>query len=385
MFENIYASSEFLLFRKNFNTFLIDDLENEKINLHLDKKLNDIDNNKYTCYFLIKNKDVIIASFSKKITKDNDITQFKNEIIKKTKLICKNDSDKITIEIGIFKNNDFKKEIQKLNKEFCNLEKLFNKDNDNYSFENINNLLFKNFIYIFLLITLFINLTIINFVSNLGIIIDFMSIETLTLIVYLYEKIYIIALTVLGGFSYIYIVLISFISFLILYFSNSADCRDYKEYAYLSFKSVCNLTLALFSVFIISQWYEYDENNSESNIFKDMIVTYIKETRSPSYRKIYIKEKDDETLKELNILILGENMNIINFLEDEDLKNIFNKSGKSKFNICVNDNYYKTLINILTLKYENNYLIRDSRFRILNKKNVTFSKDIIYFKDTICK
>ena len=151
----------------------------EKIFNYIDKKVN-INKNIFYCFILIKYQDKILYSITKKIKTDKDFKSFKENILNKIKNINLFDLKKSYIKIFIVEDlKDNRNTIYKLNKEFCRLNYELNLLKNKNIFVNYIN---SNFKYIFsLILTIFMIIFLINF-SNLGILVNFLSFETLTIV-----------------------------------------------------------------------------------------------------------------------------------------------------------------------------------------------------------
>ena len=276
----------------------------EKIFNYIDKKVN-INKNIFYCFILIKYQDKILYSITKKIKTDKDFKSFKENILNKIKNINLFDLKKSYIKIFIVEDlKDNRNTIYKLNKEFCRLNYELNLLKNKNIFVNYIN---SNFKYIFsLILTIFMIIFLINF-SNLGILVNFLSFETLTIVSNSVIFYLILSISILFLSSLI----APFLIFIFQYLFNNLNCHMIKEFIELK----TFFTLIFLFIIIVTQIQEIFfliVKHDSGPISNFVIKNYISQTREPSL--VTIKYKEDNNMNEKTILLMGKDNNFIYYL-----------------------------------------------------------------------
>ena len=354
----------------------------EKIFNYIDKKVN-INKNIFYCFILIKYQDKILYSITKKIKTDKDFKSFKENILNKIKNINSFDLKKSYIKIFIVEDlKDNRNTIYKLNKEFCRLNYELNLLKNKNIFVNYIN---SNFKYIFsLILTIFMIIFLINF-SNLGILVNFLSFETLTtvsnsVIFYLILSISILFLSSL---------IAPFLIFIFQYLFNNLNCHMIKEFIELK----TFFTLIFLFIIIVTQIQEIFfliVKHDSGPISNFVIKNYISQTREPSL--VTIKYKEDNNMNEKTILLMGKDNNFIyylnlkdfhenNYIKSEIINNICSKNKKETLSYV---NSLITLLNIKQKEMSTNF-IANQRYHNLKISDISFSNELPDFYESFCE
>lgn len=400
MIDNIYEKDESHLYSKFSKEFTA--YKRREIKQYIKEKFNK-GTNSY-CFILIKNKENIIGierqylknynSFAKAIRcifkEKEPLEKILNKIDSRIKNISKELKKEISFKIIII--NDTKEHsylIKEIKKQICKIDELLNPWNYEKS---LTKQFYDNKLYIFSFGVVALTLTLLYRLNDLGVIINFISIDTLTLTINVFIYFILIGLALLLGVSFVY-------ALGIIYFDNyksKITCKHSKFQTFNIFKSFISFYLVfyLLVIFILISL-DFTVNYKNSLISYTMVKNYITQIREPSIREIKYKGHTK------NILLMGKDNKFISFIYVENiLKNdLINK--KIQNDICTNtnlkDSYLDSLIALLNIK--NQVKIKDSneikerkfnfisnqRYNLLKIADVSFTDKIPNFDDVFCK
>lgn len=308
----------------------------------------------------------------------------------------------ISIKIYIIENKKENNTIfKKLKNEFCRLNsELILDKNKNSLWEHID----KNIKYIFSALIAVLMIIYINKLSYIGILINFLSINTLTIIfntTLVYMILFIIFLFIAPS------LLSSFLFLIVEKFLDKTSCSIHM----IKIQDTINFSIRIilgFFIFIIgTELYSITIKNTTTDIFTTLILKpYLAQTREPSLVKIRLNNliNDVTTKKPLltneniinkEILLIGKDTKFIYYLDINDIKTDEIKS-KIENEVCsdinrdINDktlSYADALISLLYIKKSEKSLnyIANKRYKIAKISDITFSDELPDFEQIFCK
>jgi len=406
--ENIYLYNSFAKeFKVNQNIKIKELKDKQKENLK--KKIKEYIRTQFEqkklktfCFILIKHNDNVINLEKKVLKKEKDsflnhikkffnfkssINLLENRIDKNFDNISNDSLDNISIKVYLIENKKENKYLfNKLKKELCSLEEKLNPYDYEKSFSNY---IFENKLYIFSFGAIALTMTLIYRLSQLGILLNYISIDTITLITNIIVFFMLITIGSMFLITFLYLLLILFLDNLFskmnCSYSRFNILNTFKE----SFTPFLTLYVILITTIIL---YDLFSNHKNSIITNILIKDYITQTREPSLREIHYKGVDKK------ILLIGKDTKFISFLYVDDIKDdIGNKIQKQ---ICTNDelkeSYLDSLITLLYIKQNKkdtknnnekesklNY-IANRRYRVLKISDITLNEKTPIFKNVFC-
>lgn len=379
--SSLCETSEILLYSKLFEEFKASDSEN------LHTYLNNIKYNeaKYIFFVLIKHHEHIVKEFTFSIKNndklENNILKLEKRIQKELEFTNEREQNDLTIKLAPVKKSQ-KEIFKKFKHEFCILRTQLNhKENK----KGLANFIYKHKVFLFSTLTILFATTFIFQLSKLGILINFVSVDTITMITH--QVVFVIAigtmLMLLGN------ILIVPIIMLMDKFTFIVDC-SYLQYS--SKKMVKSLVVIFISIFTFFMSLEniFLYLNKDPGTFKYITESYIIQTREPSIREIQYKD-DNKT-----ILLMGKNEGIIHFIYINDIKEgnisktkrmqdeIQDKICKEKKDAELS--YIDALFTLLTIKEDDNETnyIADRRYQTLTINDIHFTDRLPDFFTTFC-
>ena len=363
------------------------------------------DSRDFYCFVSIKYEETIISTIIKTIKRCKRNKNIE-DLIKSIQNKIKNTDDeklkKLSIKIYIIENKKENNTIfKKLKNEFCRLnsELILDKNKDSF-WEHID----KNIKYIFSALIAVLMIIYINKLSYIGILINFLSINTLTIIfntTLAYMILFIIFLFIAPS-------LLSSSLFLIVEnFLDKTSCSIHMIKIKDTINFAIRIILGFFIFFIGTEFYSITIKNTTTDIFTNLILKpYLAQTREPSLVKIRLNNliNDVTTKKPLltneniinkEILLIGKDTKFIYYLDINDIKTDEIKL-KIENEVCsdtnrdINDktlSYADALISLLYIKKSEKSLnyIANKRYKIAKISDITFSDELPDFEQTFCK
>lgn len=390
----ISEQSESILYNDLFEEYQINNIDKfyKKI---VDLKYNDnnfswIENNfhiglkKYSCFLLIKNGNEILDYDNSFLRTNKGIENYlirikeKIQYVKKdTKLIIK-----VLLIEHIDKNN---KLIYKINSEFCELSELMTKKEYTYSFDNLKDIIFNKFIYIVIITTFILLLLVVDKLSNMGLLIDYISLDSLALIANLVVKdigriLIVIVIVIIG-----YIIITS----KIVQYLDKFACFNFLKNLTIITKWLFTFIIVIYMSIIIDDIYE---NKFSELIFSEKLSLssyiskkYILKARQPCLRKIKVVENNTTQ----NILLMGKDTKFIYFVKEKTIKTTLSDINNT---ICVKRqkddefSYIDSIINLLNLyTVDKEKSIANQRYQMLQISNVIFLNELPNFELIFCQ
>lgn len=356
--------------------------EKEELSRHIRNKINVKINNFY-CFILIKYENEIVSSITNAVKKEKDLDTLEKSIENKIKNVDSKNLDKVMMKIFIIEYKEENKEVfKKFKKEFCKLNSKLTLeiDEDTY-WEYID----KYIKYIYSGFLAILMLIFINKLSDLGILINFISIDTLTIT----TNTLLFALCIFMGIFFLSSLLGSLISLLWSLFFNKLDCNVYFLKSNKIIKYFLRTILGGFLFFI--SFDIYGIFSGKPAVLSDMAIkSYISQTREPSLVEVKFKNKDSNK----KILLMGKDTKFIYYLGIDGIKTNDTKL-KIENEVCSDKNrdkdkelsYIRALINLLHVKKDGanvNY-IASQRYKIVKISDISFSEKLPDFDETFCK
>jgi len=242
-------------------------------------------------------------------------------------------------------------------------------------FQNINNYIFKNLHLIIILTTTIFTFLVIEKMNTIGILINFISLDTLSLMIeIMFQKISLF----LGLIAIVYIILLSLMG-LIFYKVFQDECDTKKTFV--------DFTKVMINVFfIILPMVVFIDNINIKNYNKDYeklklsaIKSYILTVREPSIRIIQKDNNKTET-----ILLLGKSQGLVYYVDSKIIKNILKDNNNT---ICSNEDlgYYDKVIQLLLLKHNDKYIVAHKRYLIKPINQFKFIDSYPSFDNSFCE
>lgn len=406
MEHNLYEKAELYLYGNFSKEFKV----NNKKELKSSKKeklkndINDYIKNEYEqkgvksfCFIQIKYKDKIIDIDRQVFKRDNSIfiklkkilqiksalTLLKNRIDKKIDSIEDTHLEDISFKVFIIENTKSNRHIFiKLKKEFCSLEKQLETQENEKQFLSY---IFDNKLYILSFGTIALTLTLIYRLSELGILMNFLSIDTLTLIINITIYFIGIGILLMLFLTFIYILGLIFLE----NFLSKIYCHHLKLTPLNIFKEISSICLVLYMfIVVILIGNDLIKDYKSSYISDDLIKDYIIQTREPSLREIKYKDKDKM------ILLMGKDNKFISYIYTDDIKNKIGTKIQEKIckNETINESYVDSIIALLNIKQNiedkdqesKQNFIANRRYRVLKISDIEISEKIPSFAEIFC-
>lgn len=375
---NLYSK-----FAKEFNG-----IDENKIIEHINDSLNK-GNGIFYCFVSIRYEDTVVYTIIKTIKKGNNCKNINDLIKKKIQNVNTENKNKLFIKIYMVENNKENNFVcKKLKNEFCRLNsELILDKNQNSFLEHID----KNIKYIYSALIAMLMIIYINKLSSLGILINFLSVDTLTIVfntTLLYMLLFICILFIVP----------SLVSSLVILKGESlldkTSCSIYMMKSNDIINNILRIILVLLIVFISSEFYNIIWKNSRTEISDELVVKpYLAQTREPALLEVKFNNiSKDSNNKE--ILLIGKDTKFIYYLNIDDIKTD-NTKLKIQNDVCSKNNrndkgeliYSKALISLLNFKLEEQTLnyISNRRYKIAKISDISFSEKLPDFDETFCK
>lgn len=384
MSHSLYEKAEVNLysqFSKEFKS-----IENKELSEHIRNTIN-IKINNFYCFVLIKYENEIISNIVFGVKKEKDLDTLEKSISNKIKNVDSNNLNKIMIKIFIIEYKEENKEaFKKIKKEFCKLNFKSNLEEDENTFLGY---IDKNIKYIFSGILAILMIIFVNKLNELGILINFISIDTLTITTNSLLFFLCIFMTIFFSSSLIG----SFIGLVWSYFFDRVNCNSY---FFKSNKVIKIFLRTILGGFLFFMSFDiYGVFFREPGVLSDMAInSYISQTREPSLVEVKFNNLDKNDNKYKEILLMGKDTKFIYYLGIDDIKTDDTKL-KIENEVCSNKNrdknselsYMKALINLLYVKKDGtnvNY-IAAQRYKIAKISDISFSDKLPNFDKTFCK
>lgn len=334
---------------------------------------NFFERNKKMHYFLmLKHNQEVLQAHS-------GILQSKKQILKLESLInsfketIKNKHIEINICILSYSDSNEFKVIDKLFSEFCRLKE-YTKDEPQLKdyFEYGINYTFSILPKIIGLSIAFLILNVISKINDIGILIDFIAINTLTTMI----NILLNHLFTFLGIIIFYMLIAFTVITLTLYYFKINECFKWNN-----FKMTTKLAIVTISILFIPATVFLDflpKSNTYETIRMPIIEAYLSVVNEPIIRNIKIGQNKFEP-----ILLIGKDQSYIYYLKKERIKKFIS------YNISICDSKKtnnQQIFELLTTKDNNkNYILSNKMYLAKPIKNVEFEDAYIDFKSSFCE
>ncbi|WP_321469585.1 hypothetical protein [Halarcobacter sp.] len=289
----------------------------------------------YSAFAIIVSNENIIEYEHFYIYSNKNLEGFLKRLKHKTSSVSHKNKEKIIIKCLIIEHKEENNTILKrFEKEFFYLKKLFKEKNKEFNFDKITGLFLKNIHYFIVVTSFIVTILVSENLLNIGVIIENLSLDTLSLITYLYIKNMIKAFLIVGGLFLAGL-------FIILFFDKIARF-NFKEHLKRMFLSTISFIFIAYSLIITLELF----NSSYKIDIIDLISKkYIAIIRVPSVREVEINSNKDF------IFYLGKDTKYIYYLKKDMIKKIIEETHNS---ICkdLDDkkiSYIDAVINLLKL------------------------------------
>lgn len=369
-----FEEAEVNLYSDYFEEFKAN--EKDELTTYINTKINLLED-KYYSFVLIKYKDTIIKNVFYYLESDQNLVDLKKSIQTNLKTINKTKLDEIKVKIFIV-GAQKKNIVKKFKKEFCNLQIILEDEEEKESFSYYLYENKKNIVSVGIAILM---IFYINKLSDIGILINFLSIDTLTIITYttmLYITL-IFLLTLLFSF-----VIAGFLTFSWDHFFNKQNCNLIRLKSKKMIQNMIVASLGVFIILLISDICFTIFNNRKASFSSLVIQYYITQTREPTIREVYINNNWK------TILLMGKDSSFIYYLYPKDIKTNKPIIEKQINDICSNKNinasYIHSLIELLYVQDENTStnFIANKRYRISRIRDIKFSDKTPKFNEIFC-
>lgn len=330
---------------------------------------------KYTIFILITNKNKIVDYLLENTFLLDDFEMIKVKLDKKLKELCIEDTNKLVIKYAILEE-DKKDVIKKLKTEFVPIISFFKKEIKLINkVKVISDLIISKITFIFIAFTLILTVLSISNLNDMGLAINLLSIDTVSIITYFST------IDFFKSYSILLLIFILGTSF-IIYVVTKVESGVF-SYFYQNIFLVIKINLAaIISIYIfIMTWGIITNSNT---MISKISTEYIKKVRLPSLRIV----KMNNSIEEKTILLMGKDNEFIYYLTSRQIKNnILVKDKKFCENLKKENthSYFKQLIKLLRIKDKNDiYYIGNSRYHIEKISNVKFIDKFPDFKEAFC-
>lgn len=322
----------------------------------------------YTCFFRIIDNNEVIEYGVRFLKANTSMDGLMESIREKFKYIKNKNTSSISINILILQHTPKnKKLIKELKYEYCQLNNLLIKQEDTL-LVRLNNFIFKHTLSIFIGTTFILTLFAINKLNNMGIPVDYISMESLGLVSHITIWGLMLALGLIIFFLGAYI-----------YFLSKQDgkytCINNSKRALFASKLTVTSFILIYPCFVILDYY-FDNFMIQSNITK----SYIRTAMQPSIRTVlYEKERTD-------ILLLGKDTKFIYYLPEKTVRGVLKDMNNT---ICIsqdeNSSYINSVIELLELNRKDYHKsVANKRLHMTKIENISFVNTLPSFKEAFC-
>lgn len=330
---------------------------------------------KFYAFIIIKSKNKIIKCILKDIYFNQEFDSLINDIKRTTLNLEEENYKKIEINYSILKNDSSNKtNITNLLKIFSVLlEKLEKRNNNETIYSKMTNLLFFKTYHIFIILTLILTITVINELNMIGLSLNLLSIETISIV----TNIIILNLAKVLFIVFI-LIFISTLTIRYILYKTQSNIRHKLQKRFLLFvKSAINIMMVFYIFLIINDLFKLTNFNLTSIIS----TKYIKMNRIPTLINI----KNITTNKEEVILLMNKDSDSIYYLTAKQIDKHIIKNN-NMFCKSIKKSYFQDLISLLKLKNKDNtYAIANARYLRSKISNIEYQSKFSNINDTFCK